>query len=106
MPDGFSTCWIDRYNNPLEVTLARLAHLSGTLDGSLTMALEFLAEGIGPIGRAIGSFIVGRIVPRRWRHAIEPESQLADAIGLAVLLIMLVAAGAIVVAYYAIGSTQ
>lgn len=70
------------------------------------MALEFLAEGIGPIGRAIGSFIVRRIVPRRWWHAIEPESELADAIGLAVLLIILIAAGAIVVAYYATGSAQ
>jgi|AntRauTorcE11898_2_1112593.scaffolds.fasta_scaffold07988_4 hypothetical protein len=68
------------------------------------MALEFFADGIAPIARVIGNFLVGRVLPRRWRHAIEPESELASAIGLAVVLVLLFMLGAVVVAYYGTGS--
>lgn len=48
--------------------------------------MDLLGETVGPLSRAVGRIIVGRLFPTRWRTAVDPESYLAGALGLAVIL--------------------
>lgn len=58
--------------------------------------MEFLYS----ISRLLGYVVVGYLLPKRWRHVVDKESDLAAVIGLFILMAMLAAGSALLVWWY------